>query len=457
MTRVAVLGGGPAGMMAALIAARRGFDVTVFEARDRLGGMAASFDVAGVMVDHGSHRLHPVVPPQVWDVIAPLLGDDLQGRERFGRISLKGEWLKFPLELGDLARKLPPSFIARIGWDTLVGPFRRVEETDAESAVRARLGPTVAEDFYLPYFTKLWDVPMSDLAVEIADRRIANRGAMDVLRKILSRRGDAPVDYLYPRRGFGQIVEVLADAAAEAGVQVELEARVEAVAATADGRTVTVGGADHAFDTVLSSIPIPVLGRLAGAPDDLVARAGRLRHRAMVLLYLVIGRPQVTTFDAHYFPEPTTPVSRMNEPKNYRESADDPTDRTVLCAEIPCWVGDDTWTAEPDELAARIVPTLEPLGFDLSPLIGTEVVREPSVYPVYDGDYVDDLAAMEAWVADQPRLLTFGRQGLFNPDNTHHALLMGMEAAQVVTTSGDIDIARWARLRESYRTHVVVD
>lgn len=454
--RVAVLGGGPAGVMASLIAARRGFDVTLFEARDQLGGMAASFDVDGVMVDHGSHRLHPVVPPQVWDVIEPLLGDELQQRDRKGRIALKGQWLKFPLELTDLVKKLPPKMIAKIGWDTIAGPFRRIDETDAESAVRARLGPTVAEDFYLPYFAKLWDVPMSELAVEIADRRIANRGALDVLKKILAPRAQ-PFDYLYPRRGFGQITQVVADAAREAGVTVELGARVEHVTLADDGVTLTVGGHEHQFDTVLSSIPIPVLGRLADAPAPLVEAAGRLRHRAMVLLYLTIGRPQVTTFDAHYFPELSTPVSRMNEPKNYRVSADDPTDLTVLCAEIPCWRGDDIWEADSDDLAARVIPTLEPLGFDLTPLIATQVVREPAVYPVYDGQYAGDLEKLEAWVHDQPRLVTFGRQGLFNPDNTHHALLMGMEAAQVIAPDGTIDEPRWARLRESYRTHVVVD
>lgn len=442
--------------MASLIAARRGFDVTLFEARDHLGGMAASFEVDGVMVDHGSHRLHPVVPPQVWDVLEPLLGSELQQRDRKGRIALKGQWLKFPLELTDLVKKLPPAMIAKIGWDTITGPFRRFDETDAESAVRARLGPTVAEDFYLPYFAKLWDVPMSELAVEIADRRIANRGALDVIKKILGPRAQ-PFDYLYPRRGFGQITEVLADAAREAGVAVELRARVEHVATTAESVTLTVEGQAHEFGTVLSSIPIPVLGRLADAPAPLVEAAGRLRHRAMVLLYMTIGRPQVTSFDAHYFPELSTPVSRMNEPKNYRVSADDPTDRTVLCAEIPCWRGDEIWECEAHALAARIIPTLEPLGFHLSPLLATQVVREPSVYPVYDGNYADDLAKLEAWVADQPRLVTFGRQGLFNPDNTHHALLMGMEAAQVIMPDGNVDEPRWARLRDSYRTHVVVD
>ncbi len=49
--RVAVLGGGVAGLTAAHELAERGFDVTVYEARDRLGGKARSLPVPGSGVD----------------------------------------------------------------------------------------------------------------------------------------------------------------------------------------------------------------------------------------------------------------------------------------------------------------------------------------------------------------------------------------------------------------------
>src|SRR5215218_10486937 len=45
--RVAVLGGGVAGLTAAHELSDRGFDVTVYEARDRLGGKARSLPVPG--------------------------------------------------------------------------------------------------------------------------------------------------------------------------------------------------------------------------------------------------------------------------------------------------------------------------------------------------------------------------------------------------------------------------
>ena len=78
-------------------------------------------------------------------------------------------------------------------------------------------------------------------------------------------------------------------------------------------------------------------------------------------------------------------------------------------------------------------------------------------YPSYTGTYSEDLDAVEAWAAGEPRLITFGRQGLFAPDNTHHALLMGWDAAEAIGPDGIVDRARWSAARESYRANVVED
>src|SRR6185369_11169980 len=53
--RLAVVGGGLAGLSAALLAADNGADVVLLEARPRLGGATASFDRKGLWVDTGQH------------------------------------------------------------------------------------------------------------------------------------------------------------------------------------------------------------------------------------------------------------------------------------------------------------------------------------------------------------------------------------------------------------------
>ena len=57
---LAVLGAGPAGVGAAFQAVKRKLGRTVvLEQRDRPGGNAGMFDIEGLRVDYGNHRLHP--------------------------------------------------------------------------------------------------------------------------------------------------------------------------------------------------------------------------------------------------------------------------------------------------------------------------------------------------------------------------------------------------------------
>lgn len=461
-TDVVVLGAGPAGLMAALQLARAGREVTVIERADHVGGMAGSFEVAGIRVDYGSHRLHPVATPRLMEELHALLGDDLQVRTRRGRIAFDGQWLGFPLRIGDMARHASKPFLARVALETMTAPLRRSRTSSAADAISARLGPTVARTFYTPYLTKLWGTPPGELSAELADRRVSARSGMAVVRKALRARNPEGRTFFYPTRGYGQISEAIADAATKAGAVIHLNEAVTALDLSDEsaptthlggGRTITAG-------TVMSSVPLPLLARLASAPGDVTEAAGRLRHRAMVLAYLVLDTDRLSTFDAHYFPGSDTPVSRLSEPKNFRDApgpGGDPKGVTVVCAELACWEGDETWTATPEELAATVMETLTPLGFDFPKLRSAEARRIPKCYPVYSGTYHSDLARVEAWASQHPRLVTFGRQGLFAPDNTHHALHMGWEAADALRPDGSLDAPRWHAARESFRSHVVED
>ena len=177
----------------------------------------------------------------------------------------------------------------------------------------------------------------------------------------------------------------------------------------------------------------------------------------MVLVYLVHEGGRWTTYDAHYLPGPETPVTRISEPANYRDSADDPADRSVLCAEIPCAMDDPVWTASDDELAALVDDALARAG--LPPVRrGAVVVRRlPHVYPVYEPGYARAPGRARRLGRLTARVTTFGRLGLFAHDNTHHALAMAYDAVAALRPDGSIDESAWAAARDRFADHVVED
>jgi hypothetical protein len=88
--------------------------------------------------------------------------------------------------------------------------------------------------------------------------------------------------------------------------------------------------------------------------------------------------------------------------------------------------------------------------------VGGVVKRLRQAYPIYLNGYERPLGALDAWASQLPRVLSYGRQGLFAHDNTHHALFMAYAAAECLGAEG-FDDRRWAEYREVFKTHVVED
>jgi protoporphyrinogen oxidase len=470
---IVILGAGPAGVGAAYQLRRQDkARVTVIEQQAVVGGNAGSFDAGGQRLDYGSHRLHPACDPKILGDIRSLLGNDLLDRPRHGRIRLRGKWIHFPLAPLDLVLRLDRKFAIGTLRDMTVravGRGKKQREDTFASVLLASLGPTICEEFYFPYARKIWGREPGELSGIQARRRVSAGSFGKLIRKVLSGipgiRSERTGRFFYPRRGYGQISEAYAEAARYLGAEILLQTRVTSIQLNQNGnsgwrveamrneRPLTL----HA-DQVWSTIPITLLARLiTPQPESSVLEAAKqIKYRAMLLVYLEISTDRFTEYDAHYFPGADVAITRLSEPKNYSASTE-PRGRTTLCAELPCSPDDRLWNMSDAELGELVTADLARAGIPLprNP-VAVDVKRLRHAYPIYENGYEAPLQLLDAWADSLPNLLTYGRQGLFAHDNTHHALFMAYSAVDSLD-NGVFDGAKWQDYRRIFATHVVED
>ena len=246
LPHIVVLGAGPAGLGAAYQLAKRQLArVTLLEQHNKVGGNAGSFEFEGLHLDYGSHRLHPACDPVLLKDLQQLLGADLLKRPRHGRILLKNRWIGFPLRPLDLIAKLPLGFALGVAGDTLfkAGVSAKGEESFA-GVLQAQLGKTICREFYFPYARKIWGLEPEQISGVQAHKRVSANSLGKMLKKVFAAVGGQRPYFYYPKRGYGQISQVIQRAALGHG-------------APSTARCQGIGGSPHGGRRRQACLPVP--------------------------------------------------------------------------------------------------------------------------------------------------------------------------------------------------------
>lgn len=468
--QVIVLGAGQAGLAAAYRAAKRGIQVTVLEGRETLGGIGGSFEIGGISVDYGSHRFHTACDVQVLHDLQELLGEDLLSRPKNSRLRLRGSWLHLPLRTSDLWH-FPRGFLWDFASDLARAALQELRRSHTNGTktftdlLESDLGRSLCHDFYFPYVRKLWGIPPEQLAVPQAHQQRSGHFFHNIIRAgaaTLLRRREAGADhFLYPRRGFGQIAQRYYEAACEQGAHFEFGARVTAI--ESDGQRVKSvryeqGGQSFtlAAECIWSTLPITLLARCIEpqAPNDVLEAASGLTFRGLILIYLLLEQDRFTEYDTHFVPDAAIPITRISEPKTYSASTE-PHGRTVLCIELPCDTDSDLWQMRDAALSETVCQYLDAIDLPVCvPIQEVVVHRLPRAFPIYRLGTDICLSKTDAWLRQFEGLLTFGLQGSFAHNDSHHILYMAYAAVECLGSDGVFNWERWSAFRETFDAQV---
>ena len=227
-TRVAVIGGGVAGLVAALELAKVGVRVQVWEASDRPGGVVRTAEVAGIRLDVGAESF-ATRGGHVRRLIDGLgLGDAVTAPNPAGAwVAVLPKGAAAPLPAGGVlgipANPWDPAVRRIIGWggawrsylDRLRPPLTIGQERSLGRLVRTRLGEKVLDRLVAPVTTGVYSAHPDDIDVDIAapglNAALTRAGSLTGAVQVLAaERTEAPGGaVLGIEGGMGRLVDAL--------------------------------------------------------------------------------------------------------------------------------------------------------------------------------------------------------------------------------------------------------
>ncbi len=465
-----VLGAGVGGLAAGYFLSRtRKYEVTVLEKEQVVGGLCASFERDGFVLDYGAHKLYSVIPG-ILDEIRSLMGNRLLQLPKKNRIFLDGHLLDYPLRLSNLAKVLGPSRFLKIGAgygsELIRGIFDRRSPKSYEEYIVRRFGRPTYELVFESLADKVWGEPAT-LHPEMARTRLPSSGAMELILKLVGlKRETAETNaesFYYPRAGFGDWPLALAGSIRAnagkvlVGVDVkglELEnGKIKSVKAQIQGKE-----SDFDCDYLISSLPLPMIGRMVFADQDpeFTQAVQGLQFRHLILAYITVNKPLVLDDQWIFFPERDVVFSRIFEQKQMNPELG-PADRTVITADFTAAEGSELWEKSDDLLANQVIDGLVKTGFiDLKDVSNHFVIRRKNFYPRYDLEYAKKMKIVNEKLRTIPNLLTTGRIGMYNYNNSDHCADMGRFIATKLA-SGEQPPDIWQALEQRVADYKIVD
>lgn len=257
MKRIAVIGGGIAGLASAYFLQRHGYTPVVLEASDRLGGLATHFDHHGVQIDCYYHVILDS-DVELCGLLTELgLADRLVWSETGMGFYIGGTLYGFNTPLDVLRfRALSVADRLRTGFGALYITQLKRHGLDLDG-VHAR--DWLLRIFGRRVFARIWE-PL--LRAKFGER-LGTVPAYWVWNTLTREKNGKQEVKGYLRGGYAVIADSLRRAILARGGEVRLHSPVTALEAAGSTVTAQIGGSAERFDAAISTLPLPVLARVA--------------------------------------------------------------------------------------------------------------------------------------------------------------------------------------------------
>jgi len=399
MARIGIIGAGPAGLALAHDLCRDGHRIAVFEAAPELGGLARSFELGPVRIERYYHFLCGDDQGYVRKLRELGLEDRLVWRATRMGFYYHGRHYPFASAFDLLRfRGIPLHGRLRYGlwvaWCSFVKSWRRLDAVCAEPWLVSLLG----RETYRATWYPLLRVKFGEFHDRISAAWVWHR----VRRVARSRKTLLHRERLgYLAGGTDTLIRALAGELERHGVEVRTGEGVAEVL-TEDGRAkglVTDAGEEHAFDYVVSAVPLPVFLRLVpGLGEEERRRLGEIDFLGVVCLTLRLREALTGDFWLNVN-DPRIPFNGLIEYTNLHPDITGDGSKVVY---VPYYLPVDhpRFRASDEELFAECVEALALIkpGFSRRDVLDHAVSRDPFAQVICPADFLQQVPSPQTGV-----------------------------------------------------------
>jgi protoporphyrinogen/coproporphyrinogen III oxidase len=410
---IAIIGGGPAGLTAAAFLRRHQVPFILYEAGQKIAGLAASFhDTDGFTYDFGAHF--------ITNRLAAAIGIGAQCRDvkYYGEsVLMRGKTYSYPFGL----LQNPRYFASGLASKVLPSQEARMNSSAAEW-FRANYGKTLANEVAIPLLEAWSGVSASELSASVGSKLQNTIGQTLKLKAASHLTGRAVacgyshevsensnVWHVYPEGGVGLLCQRLA-----AGLEdsIRLKSPVSEIQVENERvQSVRVDGQEQPVSAVISTAPCHILSRMVKGTEALKPLA-KFRYRPMTFVNMRFEGRGLLKDTVLWTPESEFLFFRLTETALSMPWLA-PEGKTLITVDIGCEVGDEIWTMDDEALGKLCLEHLKPIVPKAAQKYrGCRVLRTPIAYPVFLNEYEAERQQLEHSTGIEG-LHSIGRNGEF--------------------------------------------
>jgi len=504
--KVLIIGAGPAGLTAGyklLKEAKEEYDVTIYEATDRIGGISTTIEHHGNRIDIGGHRFFTKseIVNDFWHSLMPLQGagarDDIilgarkefaeSGpdpekvdmvmliRNRISRIFYRRKFFDYPISLKArtfLNMGFGNTLLAGISF--FISSVIKRNENSLEDFYINRFGKHLYRMFFEDYTEKVWGVHPSKLSAAWGAQRIKELSITTIIKEAIAKifnpkhkttQTTLIERFYYPKMGPGQLWSIVAEKIKEAGGHIHYNQEISEIMLENGQikRVKPIGNFESIpCDIVLSTMPLKNLVQAINAgggekvPEHITKASTELPYRDFITVGILLkklklrNKTKIKTLQNIvpdcwiYIQERDVRIGRLQIFNNWSPyMVQDPENTVWIGLEYFCNEGDELWNLSREDFIEFSIAELVKINIiDKEDILDATQEKISKAYPAYFGSY-SEMGNIRKYLDTISNLYCLGRNGQHKYNNMDHSMLTAMEAVELIKSGNNNKNSIW--------------